>query len=101
MPYKKYRSYRPFKKVLSKETEKNPILVYPGLRYAHQTIKFACKKKVFFSEYVFYKNRIAVEKKKQKKLQQIQNYLKKCFLPPSKYAGHTFSIYRNCMITFF
>ena len=83
MPYKKYRSYRPFKKVLSKETEKNPILVYPGLRYAHQTIKFACKKKVFFSEYVFYKNRIAVEKK-TKKIAANSKLLEKMFLAAIK-----------------
>ena len=45
-----------------------------------------------------YKNQLRVEKK-QKKIGQFQNYLKRFFVSTSKKAGHTVSKHGNCMIS--
>ena len=39
MPYKK-ENFLAFLKKLSRRKGKNPILVYPGLRYAHKKLNF-------------------------------------------------------------
>ena len=48
--------------------EKNSILVYPGLRYTHKKLNFACK--TFFSKKCLfeYENHFKVEKKNTKKI---------------------------------
>ena len=47
------------------------MLSYPGLRYAHKILNFACKN-FFFEKCLFaYENRFAVEKKTKKFLGQI------------------------------
>ena len=46
--------------------KKNPILVYPGLRYTHKKNKF-CMQIFFFKKCLFeYENQFAVEKKSKK-----------------------------------
>ena len=77
--------------------EKNLILVYPGLRYTHKKLNFACK--IFFSKKCLfeYENHFAVEKKKFG-----GNFKKKNFCcRHQKNASHTISIYENCMISIF
>ena len=49
MSYKKRGILSVFEKSYE-EKEKNPILVYPGLRYTHKKLNFACK--IFFSKNV-------------------------------------------------
>ena len=58
----------------SREMEKNPILVYPGLRYAHKKLNFACKS-FFFRKGLFeYENHFAVEKTQKKFWGHFQKY---------------------------
>ena len=54
------------KKVMKRKGKKNPILVYPGLRYTHKKLNFACK--IFFSKNVCLNTKInlRLEKKTQK-----------------------------------
>ena len=80
-----------------KRKGKNSILVYPGLRYTHKKLNFACKI-IFFEKCLFvYENQFAVAKKLQKKFWgQIQKHFRH-----QKNASHTFSIYGNCMISIF
>ena len=58
----KTRSLEHFWKKLSREKEKNIILVYPGLRYTHKKLNFDCKI-FFFKKCLFeYENHFAVKK---------------------------------------
>ena len=51
---------------LWREKKKNPITVYPGLRYTHKKLNFACKI-YFFRKCLFeYENQFAVEKTTKK-----------------------------------
>ena len=60
-PYKKNKTFTALSKKFS-EKKKKPILSYPGLRYAHKKLIFACKK--IFGKCLFaYKFQFAVEKK--------------------------------------
>ena len=73
MPYKKVSSI--FEKCYQEKREKNLILVYPGLRYTHKKINFACKI-LFFKKYFFeYENHFAVEKNTKKFLTAISKIL--------------------------
>ena len=78
-----------------------PILLYPGLRYAHKILNFACK--IFFEKCLFaYENRFAVEKKNKKNFGlNFQNNLKNFLCRHQKKVSHTISIYGNCMISIF
>ena len=52
--------------VMKRKGNKNPILVYPGLRYTHKKLNFACKI-FFFKKCLFeYENQFAVENKHKK-----------------------------------
>ena len=63
---------------MKREGKKNPILVYPGLRYTHKKLNFACKI-FFFKKYLFeYENQFAIEKKNTKKFWgQFQNFCRR------------------------
>ena len=71
-----------FWKKLWREKEKNPILVYPGLRYTHKKLNFACK--LFFSKNVCLNTKINLRLKKNTKKFQFQKYLEKFLSSPSK-----------------
>ena len=66
MSYKRKRSFKRFWKKLWREKEKNPILVYPGLRYTHKKLNFACK--FFFSKNVCLNTKINLRLKKKQKM---------------------------------
>ena len=87
------------KKVITRKG-KNPTLVYPKLRYAHQQLDFASK--------TFLENNFGLRTKfdlrlKKNCLVQFQNYLEiEIFLSRhKKNASHTIAIYRSCMISIF
>ena len=66
MSYKRKRSFKRFEKNYAEKRKKNPMVVYPGLRYTHKKLNFACKI-FFFKKCLFeYENQFAVEKKTQK-----------------------------------
>ena len=50
MSYKKRGVLSVFEKSYEEKTKENPLLVYPGLRYTHKKLNFACK---FFSQKFF------------------------------------------------
>ena len=86
------RSFKRFWKKLWREKEKNPILVYPGLRYTHKKLNFACK--IFFKKCLFeYENQFAVEKKHKKFLGAISKKMLVIQKKSKKNASHTISIY--------
>ena len=63
--------------------------------------KFCMKKKVFGKCLLALKNRFAVEKKKQKKMKQIINYMESFLCRHQKNASYTISIYGKCMTRIF
>ena len=67
MSYKRKRSFKFFDKSYEEKRKKNPILVYPGLRYTHKNLNFAGKL-FFFKECLLeYENQFAVKKYKTQK----------------------------------
>ena len=86
--------------MLSREKEKNPILVYPGLRYTHKKLKLHAK---FFSKNVCLSTKIILRLKKTQKNfgGNFKNTLKIFCCRHQKNASHTISIYGNCMISIF
>ena len=71
MPYKKIGVFSQFEKKLSRETEKNPNFVYPGLRYTEKTKQNLHAK--FFLESICFSKKFDLRlKKKQKVLGQFQ-----------------------------
>ena len=77
--------------------KKKPILVYPGLRYTHKKLNFACKT-FFFQKCLFeYENQFAVEKKHKNFEGNFKNFCRR----HQKNASHTISIYGNCMTSVF
>ena len=97
---KKDESFKRFWKKIRRENEKkNPILVYPGLRYTHKKLNFACKI-FFFSKNVCLNTKInlQLEKKHKKFLGAISKILGRRH---QKNASHTISIYGNCMTSVF
>ena len=69
-----------FEKSYEEKRKKNPILVYPGLRYTHKKLNFACK--IFFSKNVCLNTKInlRLEKKHEKFLGAISKILRKIFV---------------------
>ena len=55
-----------FEKILKLKGKKNTTLSYPGIRYAHKKLNFACKKSFFGKCLLAYKIRFALEKKNKK-----------------------------------
>ena len=90
-----------FEKSYEEKTEKNPILVYPGLRYTHKKLNFACK--IFFSKNVCLITKIDLRLKKNTTnfWGQFQKYLEKFCRRHQKNASHTISINGNCMTSVF
>ena len=76
MPNKKTRSLEHFWKMLSREKEKNPLLVYPGVRYT-QKKNFACK--FFFSKNVCLNTKIILRLKKKHEKFFGRNFKNFCF----------------------
>ena len=84
---------------MKRKEKKNPILVYPGLRYTHKKLNFACKT-LFFKNCLFeYENQFAIEKTQKNFGGNFKNNLSsKIFCRRhQKNASHTISIYGNCM----
>ena len=50
---------------MNRKGKKNPILVYPGLRYTHKKLNFACN--IFFSKKVCLNTKINLRLKKPQK----------------------------------
>ena len=92
--YQRKSSFERFWKTLLRKKEKNPILLYPGLRYTQKKLNYAC-------------NQFAVEKKflgvvSRKNIGgSFKNTLKIFCRRHQKIASHTFSIYGNSMIRIF
>ena len=83
LSYQRKRSLKRFWKKLWREKEKNPILVYPGLRYTHKLLR-----KSFC-----YENHFAVKKTQKNFGSNFKNSLKNFCCRHQKNASHTFSIY--------
>ena len=66
MSHKKRGVLRVFEKSYDEKGNKNPKLVYPGLRYTHKKLNFACK--FFFSKNVCLNTKINLRLKKHKKI---------------------------------
>ena len=80
----KKRSLEHFWKMLSKEMEKNSILVYPGLRYTNKKLNFACKFFFFQKMFAWVRKSFCGWKKNTK-----------------KFLGAISKIYGNCIVSIF
>ena len=80
--YKRNRNSQRFEKKNSSEKEKKPILSYPGLRYAHRKLNFACRIFFFRKMFVCVQNSICGRKKTLRK--KFGLWLKKNFLVEKK-----------------